>query len=91
MQADVSVLVETLYPLFNAREIDAIMPYFMEDADWPNGMTGGREVGHAAIRRYWSDQWLVINSQVTPVAYRVSGDHRRIAKPHKQHQACLWT
>ena len=50
------------------------MEHFAADADWPNGMTGGREVGHDAIREYWTNQWKVINSKVTPVSYRVVDD-----------------
>ena len=38
----------TLVPA-NARKLDEIMPYFAADADWPNGMTGSRELGHEAI------------------------------------------
>lgn len=71
MEHEVTLLIDELYPAFNARDIDRIMPYFATDADWPNGMTGGREVGHDAIRAYWTNQWAVINSQVTPLAHRV--------------------
>jgi len=71
MEKEVAQLLGQLYPDFNARNIDQIMPHFASGADWPNGMTGGREVGHSAIRAYWTNQWKVINSQVTPVSYRV--------------------
>ena len=66
------LLVEELYPDFNARNIDKIMPHFTQDIDWPNGMTGGRELGKEAVREYWINQWKVINSQVTPISYRVA-------------------
>ncbi len=71
MNKEVAKLLDQLYPDFNARNIEQIMPHFASDADWPNGMTGGREIGHQAIRAYWSAQWSVINSQVSPVSYRV--------------------
>ena len=74
MEKQVSQLLGQLYPDFNERNIEQIMPHFAADADWPNGMTGGREIGHQAIREYWTAQWSVINSQVTPVSYRVVGD-----------------
>ncbi len=70
MTKDVTQLLRQLYVDFNARNIERIMPHFAADADWPNGMTGGREVGHDAIRGYWTNQWTVINSQVTPISYR---------------------
>ena len=65
------LLVEELYPDFNARNIEKIMPHFTSEIDWPNGMTGGREIGKEAVREYWINQWKVINSQVTPLSYRV--------------------
>ena len=64
------LLVEKLYPDFNARNIDMILPHFTDDIDWPNGMTGGREIGKDAVREYWINQWKVISSQVTPISYR---------------------
>jgi len=74
IEANARMLIDVLYPYFNARKLDEIMPYFAADADWPNGMTGGRELGHEAIRTYWTNQWAVINSQVTPISYRVDGE-----------------
>jgi len=74
MEAEIFELLTKLYPEFNARNIEQIMPHFAVCADWPNGMTGGREVGHDAIRAYWTHQWTIVNSQVTPISYRVVGD-----------------
>lgn len=71
MDKEVALLLNQLYPNFNQRKIEQILPHFAADADWPNGMTGGRELGHDEIRDYWADQWKVINSEVTPVSYRV--------------------
>ena len=39
--------------------------------DWPNGRTGGREIGHDAVREYWTNQWQEISSTVTPLTYRL--------------------
>ena len=82
MEKEVSQLLNQLYPDFNERNIEQIMPHFSVDADWPNGMTGGREVGHQAIREYWTNQWTVINSKVTPLSYRVV-DRRIILEVHQ--------
>ena len=82
MEKEVTQLLSQLYPDFNARNIERIMPYFAVDADWPNGMTGGREVGHDAIREYWTNQWMVINSHVTPISYRVV-DEQIILEVHQ--------
>ena len=75
MEKEVEQLLRQLYPDFNERNIEQIMTHFAESADWPNGMTGGREIGHEAIRTYWTNQWQMINSQVTPISYRVANDH----------------
>ncbi|MEM7077010.1 MAG: nuclear transport factor 2 family protein [Pseudomonadota bacterium] len=82
MEAEVALLTTQLYPHFNHRHLEGIMPHFIADADWPNGMTGGRVVGLAAIRRYWTQQWSVINSQVTPISYRLT-DGQVILEVHQ--------
>jgi hypothetical protein len=71
MEKELSLLLSQLYPDFNDRNIEQIMPHFAVYADWPNGMTGGGVVGHDAIRDYWTNQWSVINSKVTPLSYRL--------------------
>ena len=38
------------------------------DVDWPNGMEGGREHGHAAVRDYWTRQFGLIDSHVEPLS-----------------------
>lgn len=40
------------YERFNARDIDGALELMHPDVDWPNGMEGGREVGHDAVRVY---------------------------------------
>jgi ketosteroid isomerase-like protein len=39
------------------------------DVDWPNGMEGGRELGHEAVRAYWTRQFRLIDSHVEPVGF----------------------
>jgi ketosteroid isomerase-like protein len=45
-------LLRRAYAAFNARDIDAALALMHPDVDWPNGMEGGREVGHEAVRTY---------------------------------------
>ena len=71
MEREVTQLLHQLYPDFNARNIERIMPHLAVAADWPNGMTGGREIGLDAIRAYWTSQWKEIDSKVTPLSYRI--------------------
>jgi ketosteroid isomerase-like protein len=46
------------------------------DVDWPNGMEGGREHGHAAVRAYWTRQFELIDSHVEPLAMTPEADGR---------------
>jgi hypothetical protein len=39
---------------FNARDIYGALALMHPDVDWPNGMVGGRECGHVAVRAYWT-------------------------------------
>lgn len=56
-----------LYAAFNSRDIDTVLGALTQDVDWPNGMNGTREIGHAAVRAYWLAQWQVIDPSVEPV------------------------
>lgn len=65
-------LLESAYAAFNARDIDAALAVMHPDVDWANGMEGGRVLGHAAVRDYWTRQWKMIDPHVEPVGF--SGD-----------------
>ena len=62
-------LLRRAYAAFNARDIDQALAVMHPDVDWPNGMEGGRELGHDAVRAYWTRQFGLIDSQVQPVAF----------------------
>ena len=62
-------LLRRAYAAFNARDIDRALAVMHPDVDWPNGMEGGRELGHDAVRAYWTRQFGLIDSQVQPVAF----------------------
>jgi hypothetical protein len=46
------------------------------DVDWPNGMEGGRELGHEAVRAYWTRQFGLIDSHVEPVGFSPDDEGR---------------
>jgi hypothetical protein len=56
-----------LYRDFNDRDIDGVLEHLAPGVDWPNGMTGGREHGREAVRRYWTKQWSEIDPRVEPL------------------------
>jgi hypothetical protein len=57
-----------LYRAFNDRDIDGALEHLVPGVDWPNGMTGGREHGREAVRRYWTKQWSEVDSRAEPLA-----------------------
>jgi hypothetical protein len=54
------------------------------DVDWPNGMEGGRVVGHNAVRDYWTRQWKLVDPQVTPVSTSRMPDGRIVVQVHQK-------
>jgi ketosteroid isomerase-like protein len=76
-------LIRRAYEAFNARDIDGALALMHPDVDWPNGLWGGREQGHAAVRAYWTRQFGVIDSHVEPVGFEVDDAGRVVAVVHQ--------
>ncbi|MGH2633057.1 MAG: nuclear transport factor 2 family protein [Tepidiformaceae bacterium] len=66
--SDYDSLLRRAYTAFNARNIDDALALMQPDVDWPNAWEGGRAIGHAAVRDYWTRQFAAINPHVEPVA-----------------------
>ena len=82
-------LLRDAYAAFNARDIDGALALMHPDVDWPNGMEGGREVGHAAVRAYWTRQFLVIASHVEPQSFESDAEGRVVVRVHQVvHNVC---
>ncbi len=62
-------LLTQIYAAFNQRDIDTVLAHMAPDVDWPNGMEGGRVIGHEAVRQYWTRQWSQINPRVEPQGF----------------------
>jgi hypothetical protein len=76
-------LLRRAYAAFNARDIDAALALLTPDVDWPNGMEGGREVGHDAVRAYWTRQWQLIDPYVEPVSISQDDEGRFVVDVHQ--------
>jgi ketosteroid isomerase-like protein len=76
-------LLERTYAAFNARDVDAVLAVMHPDVDWPNGLEGGRVVGHRAVREYWTRQWGLIDPIVEPRAFRATDDGRVDVEVHQ--------
>lgn len=58
---------QTLYQNFNDRKIDLVIENMTEDIKWANGMEGGYVYGHDDVREYWTRQFAMVSSNVTPI------------------------
>ena len=76
-------LLRQAYAAFNARDIDGALALMHPDVDWPNGMEGGRELGHEAVRAYWTRQFGMIDSHVEPVGFDVDDEGRIVVDVHQ--------
>ena len=76
-------LLRRAYEAFNARDIDGALALMHPDVDWPNGMEGGRERGHAAVRAYWTRQFGLIDSHVEPTRFEMDEAGRTAVDVHQ--------
>jgi ketosteroid isomerase-like protein len=76
-------LLRRAYEAFNARDIDSALALMHPDVDWPNGMEGGRVLGRAAVREYWTRQFQVIDSRVEPEGFTTDADGRVAVDVHQ--------
>jgi ketosteroid isomerase-like protein len=76
-------LLRRTYDSFNARDIEGVLSVMHPDVDWPNGMEGGRELGHDAVRAYWTRQFGMIDSRVEPMGFAEDEDGRVVIEVHQ--------
>ena len=79
----IEALLRKTYAAFNARDIKAVLAVMDADVDWPNGMEGGRVIGHDGVRSYWTQQWSIIDPSVTPERFVTEGDGRIAVDVHQ--------
>lgn len=63
---DWAAYFKMIYENFNARNIDFVISNMTTDVKWANGMEGGFVYGHDGVRAYWTRQFKVVSSNVTP-------------------------
>lgn len=64
---DLNNFFHELYKNFNDRKIDLVISNVSDNVKWANGMDGGYVYGHKAVRDYWTRQFTLISSNVTPL------------------------
>jgi len=82
VSADVTLL-RRVYAAFNLRDIEQVLASMSPDVDWPNGMEGGRVLGTAAVRDYWTRQFAVLDPRVDPEAFTTEPDGRIVVDVHQ--------
>ena len=75
-------ILRRAYEAFNARDIEGALALMDPDVDWPNGMEGGREHGHDAVRAYWTRQFSMIDAHVEPLGFTERPDGRIAVDVH---------
>jgi len=80
--SDAVRLLQSLYGLFNAREIEAVLACMHEDVVWANGMEGGHVYGRDGVRDYWTRQWAMIDPHVEPLEFADGPEGELIVEAH---------
>ena len=76
-------ILSQAYNAFNKRDIDGVLCFLDADVDWPNGMEGGIEHGHQAVRDYWTRQWEMVNPHVEPIRIEKISDNQYDVTVHQ--------
>jgi len=76
-------LLRGVYAAFNRREIETVLAVMHSSVDWPNGMEGGRVLGTAAVRDYWTRQFGVLDPRVEPQKFTREPDGRIAIDVHQ--------
>jgi ketosteroid isomerase-like protein len=76
-------LLQRTYAAFNRREIETVLALMHPNVDWPNGMEGGRVLGTAAVRDYWTRQFEVLDPHVEPKTFTTEADGRIAVDVHQ--------
>ncbi len=76
-------LLQTMYAAFNRRDIEEVLAQMQDNVDWPNGMEGGRVLGKAAVRNYWTRQFEVLDPNVQPTNFTKEADGRIAIDVHQ--------
>jgi len=79
---DTEQILRKAYRAFNA-DIALVLAVMHPEVDWPNGMEGGRVLGHNAVRKYWTRQWGLVNQHVAPIHFLSDAAGRTIVEVHQ--------
>ena len=64
---EIELFFKNIYQNFNNRKIDLVINEMTDDVQWANGMDGGYVLGRDEVMAYWTRQFKLVNSNVTPL------------------------
>jgi hypothetical protein len=75
--------IEQAYAAFNRRDIDGALTLMTDDVSWPKASEGGKIVGKAEIRAYWTRQWAEFDPHVEPLTMTLEDADRVRVSVHQ--------
>ncbi len=64
---NINIFFNDLYKNFNERKIGLVISKMTDGVQWANGMDGGYVYGHDGVKEYWTRQFKLVSSNVTPL------------------------
>ena len=71
---DLNNFFQELYKNFNNRKIDLVISNMTDNVKWANGMDGGYVYGHDAVKDYWTRQFTMVSSNVSPLEIEAANE-----------------
>ena len=75
---DLNNFFRELYKNFNDRKIDLVITNMTDNVKWANGMEGGYVYGREAVKNYWTRQFTMVSSKVTPLKIETENESIKI-------------
>lgn len=76
-------LLKRVYERFNARDMESVLAAMHEDVTWANGMEGGHVRGVDGVRKYWTQQWAMIDPRVEPMEFSNGAEGEIVVEVHQ--------
>ena len=80
---DAHTRIAQAYSAFNDRDIDRALALMSETVSWPKSSEGGRALGKAEIRAYWTHQWQEFDPHVEPLQIKDPQDGISSVRVHQ--------
>lgn len=74
LMTDLNYFFQQLYKNFNDRKIDLVISHMTDNVKWANGMDGGYVYGHDAVKDYWTRQFTMVSSNVSPLEIEAANE-----------------